>query len=62
MSFKNKLWLLVGVFTAGFVASTLFAFNTLARLKVNGPIYKEIVLQKDLLADILPPPEYLIEA
>jgi hypothetical protein len=26
------------------------------RLKVNGPIYRQIVLGKDPIADILPPP------
>jgi methyl-accepting chemotaxis protein len=62
MSFKNKLWLLVGVFAAGFVASVLFSFNTLNHVKVNGPVYKDIVQQKDMLADILPPPVYLVEA
>jgi methyl-accepting chemotaxis protein len=34
----------------------------LNHVKVNGPIYQGIVQQKDLLADILPPPEYLIES
>jgi methyl-accepting chemotaxis protein len=62
MSFKNKLWLLVGVFATGFLVSVVFSFSTLNHVKVNGPIYKDIVQQKDLLADILPPPEYLIEA
>lgn len=40
---------------------TLFALTTLNRVKVNGPIYERIVLGKDLVADILPPPEYIIE-
>ena len=62
MAFRNKLWLLVGVFALGAIASGLFWLNALSRVKVNGPIYHDIVQQKDLLADILPPPEYLIEA
>lgn len=62
MSFRNKLWLLVGVFAAGFLVSVFFSFSTLNHVKVNGPIYKDIVQQKDLLADILPPPEYLVES
>ncbi|WP_298374307.1 methyl-accepting chemotaxis protein [Azospirillum sp.] len=35
------------------------AFN---ELRVNGPTYKDIVRDKDLLADVLPPPSYVIEA
>ena len=31
-------------------------------LKVNGPLYNNIALGKDLIADILPPPEYIIES
>jgi methyl-accepting chemotaxis protein len=62
LSFKGKLFSLTGIFVAGFILSGLFLFNTLNQVKVNGPIYHEIVQQKDLLADILPPPEYLIES
>ncbi|MBI2235559.1 MAG: methyl-accepting chemotaxis protein [Magnetospirillum sp.] len=41
------------------VATWWVAFD---RLKVNGPVYGQIVQLKDLVADILPPPEYLIES
>lgn len=34
----------------------------LSQLKVGGPLYQHIVLGKDLVADILPPPEYIIES
>ncbi len=36
--------------------------GTLQRLEVNGPVYTHIVDSKDLIADILPPPLYVIEA
>lgn len=62
LTFKSKLLSLIGIFAAGFIVSGLFSFNTLNQVKVNGPIYHDIALQKDLLADILPPPEYLIES
>jgi len=62
MSFRGKLWLLVGTLLAGLVVFAVFCFATLAQVKVNGPIYQDIAQQKDLLADILPPPEYLIES
>jgi methyl-accepting chemotaxis protein len=46
----------------GFV-SVIFASNyALSQLKVGGPLYDKIKLGNDLVADILPPPEYVIEA
>lgn len=44
------------------VGLMIAAIGSLAVLTVNGPIYQRIVLGKDLVADILPPPEYVIEA
>ncbi len=35
---------------------------TLSQLKVSGPIYNGIIDSKDLVADILPPPLYVVEA
>ncbi|ASY65479.1 Methyl-accepting chemotaxis protein (plasmid) [Sinorhizobium sojae CCBAU 05684] len=36
-----------------------YAFN---KLRVNGPVYTQIVYGKDLVADILPPPLYTVES
>lgn len=42
---------------------TLFAFNyAVSTLKIGGPLYEKIALGKDLIADVLPPPAYLVEA
>jgi PAS domain S-box-containing protein len=46
----------------GFGIYGLWSFKTLSQLKVNGPIYNRILQDKDLVADILPPPEYIIES
>jgi TolA-binding protein len=45
-----------------FVSYAVYSFQTLNTLKVNGAIYHRIVQGKDLIADILPPPEYVIES
>lgn len=50
------------VIAAGFAAVLVTTFSALNQLKVGGPLYQEIVLGKDLIADILPPPEYVIES
>ncbi|WP_119304001.1 methyl-accepting chemotaxis protein [Dongia deserti] len=54
----NLFGVLVGV---GFVAVIVTALMAIGELKVGGPVYTRIVLGKDLIADILPPPEYIIE-
>ncbi|OAN52158.1 hypothetical protein A6A04_00145 [Paramagnetospirillum marisnigri] len=46
----------------GFIAMVGTSLWAIDELKVGGPVYQRIVLGKDLVADILPPPEYVIEA
>ena len=58
----HRLAVLVGLFALGFIVYGAWSFKTLNELKVNGPIYQRIVQGKDLIADILPPPEYIIES
>lgn len=57
-----KLYLLCICFLIGFTAFGLVARDTIDTLRVQGPIYNNIVQGKDLVADILPPPEYIIES
>ncbi len=61
LSMGTKLLLLAAIFVAGFVTFGLIAYATLQAAKVNGPIYQEIIQNKDLLADVLPPPNYIVE-
>ena len=49
----------VGLGLLALVATSQTALN---ELRIGGPTYTRIVLGKDLIADILPPPEYVIEA
>lgn len=58
---KTKLMLLVGLGIGGLVVFGLVSSQTINQVKVNGPYYQSIVQGKDLIADILPPPEYIIE-
>ena len=59
----SKAVTLFGVITLmGLAAVILTNFLALKQLKVGGPVYTEIKLGNDLVADILPPPEYVIEA
>ena len=62
MKIATRLILLVCLFVVGFLAFGFLAMGTIDTVRVNGGIYRDIVKGKDLVADILPPPEYIIEA
>jgi len=57
-----KLLSLIAIFFIGFILFGSVAYQTISTIKINGKMYNEIVLGKDLVADILPPPEYIIES
>jgi len=59
---STKMLLLGMVAVVGLVLSSASSFFVLQNLKVSGPIYNNIVQGKDLSADILPPPAYIIES
>ena len=62
LKLSTKLSLLVAVFLAGFLGFVAVSQHTLGTVKVNGPVYRQIVQGKDVIADVLPPPEYIIES
>ena len=65
LSLSRRFVILIGVFALGFLVSAGWSFKTLYALdalKINGPVYQRIIQGKDLVADILPPPEYIIES
>ncbi|MCA3262972.1 MAG: HAMP domain-containing protein [Telmatospirillum sp.] len=66
MGVKLKLATLANILgflvIVGFAATVLTSDTALRKLKVGGPVYERIVLGKDLVADILPPPAYVLEA
>ncbi|HYD79877.1 MAG TPA: methyl-accepting chemotaxis protein [Paucimonas sp.] len=62
LKLSQRFALLIGLFAIGFAVYGTWSFKTLSQLKVNGPVYQRIVQGKDLIADILPPPKYIIES
>jgi len=62
LTVKKRFLLLLAMFTIGFVAYGLWSFKTLNELQINSPLYQRIVQGKDLVADVLPPPEYILES
>jgi methyl-accepting chemotaxis protein len=62
LSVRGKLVLLLSIFVVGFAAFGVVSFKLTKELQVSGPVYQTIVSGKDLIADILPPPEYILES
>jgi methyl-accepting chemotaxis protein len=62
LTLSHRFLILIGVFALGFLVYGGWSFRTLDELKVNGKLYERIVQGKDLIADILPPPVYIIES
>ncbi|PKA39692.1 methyl-accepting chemotaxis protein [Rhizobium sullae] len=62
LNIARSLAIFAVVVTAGLIASIgiqNYAFN---KLRVNGEVYRQIIYGKDLVADILPPPLYVVES
>lgn len=53
---------LVGVLVVGTLVFSIILNSMLERIRVGGPIYASILEQKEFIADILPPPEYIVES
>ena len=59
----SRAMLLFGLVTATGLGAVVFTgIYALSDVKVGGPLYDKIKLGNDLIADILPPPEYVIES
>ncbi|MFO6419336.1 methyl-accepting chemotaxis protein [Hylemonella sp. W303a] len=62
LTLSRQFLLLIALLVAGFGIYGAWSFKTLNDLRVNGDVYKRIIQGKDLIADILPPPAYIIES
>src|ERR1700677_2261045 len=58
---SQKLLLLGVLFVASFGGFAYTAWDVVAQVGVGGPTYKDIIRSKDVVADVLPPPLYIIE-
>ena len=59
---RIQLLMVTLALASGFLVFGAWTWHTINQTKVGGPNYNRIVLYKDLVADILPPPHYIIEA
>lgn len=61
-SVPAKLLLVAGVFVAGFSIYALLSLHTLRNIRIGSETYKTMAADKELLADILPPPAFIVES
>lgn len=62
LSVGGRLYLLLGLFLLCACVAGALMYQTLERVRVNGPLYDSLVLGKDLVADVLPPPKFIVES
>jgi methyl-accepting chemotaxis protein len=61
-SVARRLLALTIVAALGPAAIAAMAYRVVSTVKVGGPLYADVVRGKDIVADVLPPPEYIIES
>lgn len=61
LNMKNQVTILLVVFAAGFVTFGSLAYTTIQKVRIGSAHYQEVVDDKDLLADCLPPLLYVVE-
>ena len=62
LKLKTQLILLMGLMVLGFSAAVLISNHQMSKLVAGGVVFEKVAAHKDLAADILPPPAYLLEA
>lgn len=62
LTVRAKIYILVGVCAVNLVVYGLWSWRTLVITKVHGQYYNRITQGKDLIADILPPRNYIVES
>ncbi|MGL5825902.1 MAG: ATP-binding protein [Nocardioides sp.] len=59
---STRLWSLMGVLVVLATIAVIVFASVLNQVRINGDRYREIIDAKDLTADVLPPPLYVVEA
>lgn len=62
LTIRMRFTIILSILCIGFLLFGFATFKAMSTLNVNGPIYQRIVQSKDIIADVLPPPEYIIES
>ena len=61
MTFRRRFAVIGALVVLGFVALFWVGHINITKVMVNGPIYQQLARDKDLIADILPPSQFIVE-
>ena len=61
LKLNYKFGVVLILFALGLTIFGYDSYTTVEKVEINGDLYKEIINGKDLIADILPPPDYIVE-
>jgi methyl-accepting chemotaxis protein len=62
LTIKMRFTMIISVLVIGFLLFGFATFKAMNTVNLDSPIYHQIVQSKDIVADFLPPPEYIIES
>jgi methyl-accepting chemotaxis protein WspA len=60
LSFRMRMALLVSVFLGGLAVTHFMYIEMIRSVRIHSPNYERIISDKDLIANVLPPPQYII--
>ena len=61
LKLKYKFVLVLILVVLGMALFAVGSYQTVEEFKINSVMYRKIINSKDLIADILPPPDYIVE-
>lgn len=61
-SISTRLLAMIALVMAGFGCLMVSTMTRYQDILINGPLYSRIIQGKDIVADVLPPPRYIIES
>jgi methyl-accepting chemotaxis protein len=62
LTIEIRFTIILATLVIGFALFGFATFKAMNTVNLDGPSYQRIVQGKDIIADILPPPEYIIES
>lgn len=62
LKLKTQVLIVLALMTVGFAIALVYGDKAYKKVTVGGAVYDGVISNKDLTADILPPPSYLIES